>query len=73
MFYLKTIKQLLLFIDQLDQKEVCLPNIRNLTGIPKMVVFQNLRWNSNNTCLENKTNVCVKCMHWHYSSANTFK
>ena len=54
MFYLKTIEQLLLFIDQLDQLEVCLPNIRHLTGIPKLAVFQNLRWNSNKTSLHLK-------------------
>ena len=43
MFYLNTIKQLFLFIEQLDQLEVCLPYSR--------LLFQNLRWNSNKTCL----------------------
>ena len=45
MFYLNT-------IEQLDQLEVCLPNSRLLDGIPTMVVFQNLRWNSNKTSLK---------------------
>ena len=39
------------FVVQLDQLEVCLPNSRLLTGIPKLAVFQNLRWNSNKTSL----------------------
>ena len=53
MFYLNTIEQLLLFVKQLDQLEVCLPYSRLLTGIPKLVVFQNLRWISNKTSLTN--------------------
>ena len=47
LFYLNTIEQLFLFVEQLDQLEVCLPNSRLLTWIPKLAVFQNLRWNSN--------------------------
>ena len=34
MFYLNTIEQLFLFVEQLDQLEVCLPDSRLLTGIP---------------------------------------
>ena len=34
MFYLNTIEQLIFFVDQLDQLEVCLPYGRLLTGIP---------------------------------------
>ena len=49
MFYLNTIEQLFLFIEQLDQLEVCLPYSRLLTEIPILAVFQNLRWNSNKT------------------------
>ena len=51
MFYLNTIEQLFLFVAQLDQLEVCLPYSRLLTGIPILVVFQNLWWNSNKTSL----------------------
>ena len=51
MFYLNTIEQLFLFVEQLDQLEVCLPYIRLLTGIPIVVVFKNFRWNSNKTSL----------------------
>ena len=51
MFYLNTIEQLFLFVEQLDQLEVCLLYIRLLTGIPILAVFQNLRWNSNKTFL----------------------
>ena len=51
MFYLNIIEQLLLFVEQLDQLEVCLTYSRLLTGIPILVVFQNLRWNSNKTSL----------------------
>ena len=54
MFYLNTIKQLFLFVEQLDQLEVCLPYSRLLTGKPLLAVFQNLRWNSNKTSLEEK-------------------
>ena len=45
MFYLNTIEQLFLFVEQLDQLEVCLPYIKLLTGIQILVVFQNLCWN----------------------------
>ena len=51
MFYLNTIEQLFLFVEQKDQLEVCLPYSRLLTGIPILAVFQNLRWNSNKTSL----------------------
>ena len=51
MFYLNTIEQLFLFVEQLDQLEVCLPYSRLLTGMPILAVFQNLRWNSNKTSL----------------------
>ena len=51
MFYLNTIEQLFLLVEQVDQLEVCLPNSRLLAGIPKLAVFQNLRWNSNKTSL----------------------
>ena len=51
MFYLNTIEQLFLFVEQLDQLEVCLAYRRLLAGIPILAVFQNLRWNSNKTSL----------------------
>ena len=51
MLYLNTIEQLFLFVEQLDQLEVFLPYSRVLTGIPILVVFKNLRWNSNKTSL----------------------
>ena len=51
MFYLNTIEQLFLLIEQLDQLDVCLPYSRLLAGIPILTVFQNLRWNSNKTSL----------------------
>ena len=54
MFYLNTIEQLFLFVEQLDQLEVCLPYSRLLAGIPILAVFQNLRWNSNKTSLSKK-------------------
>ena len=43
MFYLNTIKQLFLYVEQLDQLEVCLPGIpsdwnTNTGGIPKLKV-----------------------------------
>ena len=59
MFYLNTIDQLFLFIEQLDQLEVCLPysRLRLLTGIPILAVFQNLMWNSNKTSLCNNVNL----------------
>ena len=46
-FYLNTIRQLFLFVEQLDQLEVWLPYSRLLTGKPILGVFENLRWNSN--------------------------
>ena len=50
--FMNTIKQLFLFVEQVDQLEVCLPYSRLLTGIPILSVFQNLRWNSNKTTLK---------------------
>ena len=41
MFYLNTIKQLFLFVEQLFQLEVCLAYSRLLAGIPILAVFQN--------------------------------
>ena len=49
--FFNTIEQLFLFLEQLDQLKVCLPWSRLLTGISILVVFQNLRWNSNKTSL----------------------
>ena len=40
MFYLNTIQQLLRFVEQLVQLEVCLTYGRLLTGIPLLAVFQ---------------------------------
>ena len=51
MLYLNTIDQLFLFVEQLDQLEVCQPYSRLLNEIPILAVFQNLRWNSNKTSL----------------------
>ena len=51
MFYLYTIEQLFLSVEQIDQLKVCLPYSRLLDGIPILSVFQNLRWNSNKTSL----------------------
>ena len=51
MFYLNTIEQLIHFVEQIDQLEVCLPYSRILTGIQILAVFQNLRWNSNKISL----------------------
>ena len=65
MFYLNVIEQLFLFVEQLDQLEVCLPYSRLLAGKPILVVFQNLRWNSNKTSLllvnSLKTNKISEC------------
>ena len=36
MFYLNTIEQLFLLVEQLDQLEVCLPYSRLLAGIPML-------------------------------------
>ena len=61
MFYLNTIEQLFLFVEQLDQLGDCLPYHRLLTGITILAVFQNLRWNSNKTSLiENKFKLIVR-------------
>ena len=51
LFYLNTIEQLFLFVEQLDKLEVYLPYSRLLTGITLLAVFQNLGWNSNKTSL----------------------
>ena len=51
MFYLNTIEQLFLFVEQLDQLEVCLPFSRLLAGLSILAVFQNLKWNANKTFL----------------------
>ena len=44
MFYLNTIEQLLLFVEQLDQLEDCLPYSTSNWNINN-AVLQNLRWN----------------------------
>ena len=41
MFYLNTIEQSFLFVEMFDQTEVCLPYSKFLTGIQKLLVFQN--------------------------------
>ena len=51
MFYLNTIEQLFLLVEQFDHLEVCLPVNQLLAGIPILAVFQNLRGNSNKTSL----------------------
>ena len=51
MFYLNSIEQLFLFVEQLDQLEVCLVCSRLLTGIPILAAFQNFRWNNNKKTL----------------------
>ena len=48
MFYLNTIVQLFLSVVQLEN---CLPHSSLLTGIQILVVFQNLKWNSNKITL----------------------
>ena len=50
MFYLNTIEQMFLLVEQLDQLDVCLPYSRLLTGIPMLVVFEKC-WSSNKTPL----------------------
>ena len=52
MFYLNTIEQLFLLVEQ----EVCLPYNRLLAGILILAVFQNLRWNSIKTSLNHELN-----------------
>ena len=54
MFYLNTIEQLFLLVEQLDQLGDCLHYSRLLAGIPILAVFQNLRWNSNKTSIFSK-------------------
>ena len=67
MFYLNTIVQLYLLVEQLDQLEVCLSNSRLLTEIPFLVVFQNLRWNSNKTSVLD-TILCPRAINdWYWS------
>ena len=44
MFYLNTIKQLFLFVEQLDHLVVCLPYSRLLTGITILAVFQKVEF-----------------------------
>ena len=61
MFYLNTIEQLFLFVEQLEQLEVCLPYSRLLAGITILTVFQNLRWNSNKISLKLFTGTYVVC------------
>ena len=60
MFYLNTIEQLFHCVEQLDQLELCLPYSRLLTGIPMLVVFQNIRWNSNKTSLDKKESHSIR-------------
>ena len=69
MFYLNTIEQLFLFVEQLDQLEICLPYSWLLTGIPILAVFQNISWNSNKTSLLKPSQYIV----WHcvYLTAGT--
>ena len=76
MFYLNTIEQLFLFVEQLDQLEVCLPYSRLLTGISILAVFQNLRWNSNKTslCFINRCQVNLEIFRkFHFWSPSIFK
>ena len=40
MFYLNTFEQLFLFVEQVDQLEVCLPYSRLLAGIPILAVLK---------------------------------
>ena len=65
MFYLNTIEQLLLFVEDEDQLEVCLSCSRLLAGIPILLVYKNLRWNSNKTTLdleyEQGFELCLSC------------
>ena len=64
MFYLNTIEHLFLFVEQLDQSEVCLPYSRLLTGITILAVFQNLSWNSNKTTLFSLDKLCRCRINW---------
>ena len=51
MFYLNTIEQLFQLVEQYEQSEVYLACSRHLTGLPVMVVFQNLRLHNNKMTL----------------------
>ena len=66
MFYLNTIEQLFLFVEQLGHLEVCLPYSRMLTGIPLLAVFKNLRWNSKKSSLVSLTTEIQHCFNNHY-------
>ena len=63
MFYLNTIEQLFLFVEQLDQLEVYLPYSRLLAGTPILAVYQNLRRNSYKTSLTLKACFAIKYVH----------
>ena len=65
MFYLNTIVQLFLFVEQLDQLEVCLSFSRLPAGIPILAVFQNLRWNSIKTSLLQKLSANMYSTYIH--------
>ena len=71
MFYLNTIEQLFLFVEQLDQLEVCLPYRRLLTEIPILAVFQNLRWNSNKKSLPH-TYLCTAPIYLQNTDSSLF-
>ena len=66
MFYLNTIEQLFLFIEQLDQVEVCIAYSRLLAGIPILAVFQNLRCNSNKTSLYHFVDPILGYYDWNF-------
>ena len=65
MFYLNTIEQLFLFVEQLNQLEICLPYSILLTGIPILAVFQNLRCNSNKTSLLTTSLIIIGGFFYH--------
>ena len=72
MFYFNIIEHLFLFVEQLDQLEVCLPYSRLLTGIPiLLIVFQNLRWNSNKTSLYDQSDIILYMKHQDLCSKQT--
>ena len=48
---MNAIEQLFLFVEQLDQLEVCLPYSRLLTGITALQKGTTARWYSNKTSL----------------------
>ena len=66
MFYLNTIEHLLLFVEHLDQLEVCLPYCRLLTGIPITNTggIPKLSWNSNKTSVVDTKDLRVVKDHW---------